>query len=241
MKLDNLIKREISITIVTVLLVSIVFFAFSYAIFKVEANGEKNTITFGDIQMAFCVNEKCDEIETNIDNIIGKKVVDGVTSYVPIYPQKDPVIATDWDALTPYTFTLENTGKLDLYVTLYLEKDANSTYNVQNTIGDPSLSIEYSQPVEEDQIKIAIGEDGGTPTIKTYSETAKNVNDKTVHAIAENIKIASGKKKTFKLYSWLKDEALNDAQGKYFVTQISARGEFIPEEIAPEANPNFSE
>ena len=46
-----MIKREISITIATVLLVTTVFLMFSYAIFKVDVSGDTNVITFGEQQL----------------------------------------------------------------------------------------------------------------------------------------------------------------------------------------------
>ncbi len=241
MKLEGLIKREISITIVTVILVAILFTAFSYAIFKVDAEGTPNTITFGDIALSFCVNEQCDEAIDNVDNVIGKKLVNGETQYVPIYPQKDPSTTEEWNALDPYIFKLKNTGSLSLYITLYLEKDTTSglsyTYNTGSEEGFESTTVEYNTPVNDDQIKIAIGEtvEGEyiSPTIKTYNETAEEIGNETKHILTKNILIEAHGEKTFKLYAWLKEDAENSAQGKYFVTKISARGEYLPEELKP--------
>jgi len=164
MGLEKLIKREIAITIATVTLVTTVFLMFSYAIFKVEAEGENNVISFGDVSMSFCADSTCNNTLTNIGNVIGTKTENGVTSYVPIYPQKDPSTTAEWDALTPYTFTLTNSGSLDLYISLYLTKDPSTDlkYSYEN--------VEYSEPVNDDQIKIAIGEQNSTPTIKLYSD-----------------------------------------------------------------------
>jgi len=218
MGLEKLIKREIAITIATVTLVTTVFLMFSYAIFKVEAEGENNVISFGDVSMSFCADSTCNNTLTNIGNVIGTKTENGVTSYVPIYPQADPVSAADWANLTPYTFTLTNDGDLDLYISLYLEKD--TTPGLNYTVDGK----QYIEAVEENQIKVAIGEDGSTPTIKNYSDTLVGEN----HVIASNILIPSGETKIFHLYSWLTSDASNASQGKYFVTQISARGEYIP-------------
>ncbi len=221
MGLDKLIKREIGITIATVLLVTTVFIMFSYAIFKVEVSGETNVITFGDVAMSFCADSTCNTTIPNIGNVIGTKTENGVTKYVPIYPQKDPSTTAEWDALTPYTFTLTNSGSLDLYISLYLTKDPSTDlkYSYEN--------VEYSEPVNDDQIKIAIGEQNSTPTIKLYSDTKNAAGD---YIIASNILLTPGETKIFNLYAWLISNAENASQGKYFVTQISARGEYLPAE-----------
>jgi len=131
-----------------------------------------------------------------------------------------PVSDEEGMKLTPYTFTLTNDGDLDLYISLYLEKD--TTPGLNYTVDGK----QYIEAVEENQIKVAIGEDGSTPTIKNYSDTLVGEN----HVIASNILIPSGETKIFHLYSWLTSDASNASQGKYFVTQISARGEYLPAE-----------
>ncbi len=221
MGLDKLIKREIGITIATVLLVTTVFLMFSYAIFKVEVSGETNVITFGDVAMSFCADANCNTTIPNIGNVIGTKTENGITSYVPIYPQEDPTTTEEWNELSPYIFTLTNSGTLDLYISLYLTKD--QTPDLKYVVDDKT----YSEPVEDNQIKIAIGEQGSAPTIKLYSDTK---NEKGDYVIASNILIPAGETKIFNLYAWLISTADNASQGKYFVTQISARGEYLPAE-----------
>lgn len=220
MGLNTILKREIKITIATVLLVSTVFTMISYAIFKVDVTGETNTIEFGDIAMSFCVTEDCDSTIENIGNVIGtQKDSNGNTYYVPIYPIDDPVTAHDWESLNPYVFKLTNTGDLPLYTTLFLEKD-----ELAGTIVNEG--IEYSEQLNDSEVKIALGEAGVTPTIKNYDDTKLSDNS---HKIAEYILINPGETKIFNLYAWLKIDAENASQGKYFVTQISARGEYLPE------------
>ena len=238
--IDKLLKREISITVSIVIIVSLLFIAFSYAIFKIDVNSESSTITFGDIDLSFCKNETCDEKLTNIDNIIGKKTENGITSYVPIYPQDDPSKLEDYSSLTPYTFTITNTGDLDLYVSLYLEKDETEAAKTGNnphtseTQSDQASDL-YNKSASEDQIKIAIGEVGILPTIKLYSSTKNVVNQIVSHEIASQIYLKSGESKTFNLYAWLVSDAKNESQGAYFITKISAKGEYLPEEIRPES------
>lgn len=233
MKLSKLIKREIGITIATVLLVTTVFIMFSYAIFKVEVSGDTDVITFGDIDMSFCTNTECDSTLENVSNVIGTKTEGGVTKYVPVYPQKDPVTEAEWNELTPYTFSLKNTGDLDLYISLYLVKDTTATieheidgkYEEEKDISKYTASI-----VDDNQIKVAIGEKNSTPTIRLFSEyTTIDTTNGQSREIAKNILIPAGESKIFNLYAWLREDAENASQGKLFVSQIFAKGEYLPE------------
>ncbi len=232
MGLEKLIKREMSITIATVLLVTTIFIMFSYAIFKVEDEGEQNTITFGKIEMAFCANKDCSETENNIGNIIGTTDKEGVTSYVPIYPHENPTYNNQdktYGDLTPYIFKLTNTGDLPLYITVYLDRDTTAGI----TLTQDDVGKTYKDQVPDNQIMIAFGESGTNPTPKNYSETKKEEADNQ-YIIGENIELAAGASKTFNLYAWLVPNAENASQGKIFVTQISAKGEYKPEQ-GPEA------
>ena len=214
-----MINREIKITIGVVAIVSLIFIAMSYAIFKVDTTGNTDTIKFGDISLAFCKDSTCDSTISDIGNVIGtEKDANGNTVYSKIYPVSDPSTASDWSNLKPYIFTLTNDGDIPLYVSLYLEKDPTAGTIVSD-------GVEYSEFVNDDEVKIAIGEGTSTPTISLYSA---NVDADGNHKIASNILIGVGETKTFKLYAWLKSDATNASQGKYFVTQISARGEYFP-------------
>ena len=214
-----MINREIKITIGVVAIVSLIFIAMSYAIFKVDTTGNTDTIKFGDISLAFCKDSTCDSTISDIGNVIGtEKDANGNTVYSKIYPVSDPSTASDWNNLKPYIFTLTNNGDIPLYVSLYLEKDPTAGTIVSD-------GVEYSEFVSDDEVKIAIGEGTSNPTISLYSS---KVDADGNHKIASNILINVGEKKTFKLYAWLKSDATNASQGKYFVTQISARGEYFP-------------
>ena len=225
-----MINREIKITIGVVAIVSLIFIAMSYAIFKVDTTGSTDTIKFGDISLAFCKDSTCDSTISDIGNVIGtEKDANGNTVYSKIYPVSDPSTASDWNNLKPYIFTLTNDGDIPLYVSLYLEKDPTAGTIVSD-------GVEYSEFVSDDEVKIAIGEGTSTPTISLYSA---NVDDDGNHKIASNILINVGEKKTFKLYAWLKSDATNASQGKYFVTQISARGEYFPSGSSSDVDSNL--
>ena len=231
MGLEKLINREIKITIGVVLLVSILFIALSYAIFKVDKSGASDVIKFGDISLSFCKDSTCASNVSNIGNIIGTETdSNGNTVYSKIYPVADPVTNDDWNNLKPYIFTLTNTGSLPLYVSIFLERDMTA-----GVISDGTS--EYSEFVSDDQVKIGFGVQGETPTIGLYSDYLNTTDNN--HKIASNIQIGVGETKIFNLYVWLKSDAQNASLGKYFVTQISARGEYLPDGENTEVDENL--
>ena len=232
MGLGNLIKREIAITICTVLLISTTFLMFSYSIFKVDKETPADTIKFGDIALRMCVNSLCDKSINNLDNVIGiQKTMDSngsiVTKHIPIFPTNDPTTAEEWASLTSYTFELTNTGTLDLYVTIILEKDTTATtINEERENPDGTTTITYGKQVDDSEVKIGFGEASATPTIKLYSDTLDSSDNK--HKISKNILLKAGETKTYNLYAWLRSDAQNASQGKYFITNITAKGEYLP-------------
>ena len=231
MGLEKLINREIKITIGVVLFVSILFIALSYAIFKVDKSGASDVIKFGDISLSFCKDATCASNVNNIGNIIGTETdSNGNTVYSKIYPVTDPVTNDDWNNLKPYIFTLTNTGSLPLYVSIFLERDMTA-----GVISDGTS--EYSEFVNDDQVKIGFGVQGETPTIGLYSDYLNTTDNN--HKIASNIQIGVGETKIFNLYAWLKSDAQNASLGKYFVTQISARGEYLPDGENTEIDENL--
>ncbi len=228
MGLSSLIKREIAITVGTVILVSTIFVMFSYAIFKVEATAETDTIKFGDISLKMCVNSKCDSEINNQDNVIGLVTAsDGTTKHVPIYPTADPTSSAEWANLSPYTFQLTNNGDLDLYITVLLEKDTTGlSFTETSTYPGGTISNTYTGDVDETEVKIGFAEGSATPTIQLYSDTLDSADN--THKIAKNILIKKGETKTYNLYAYLKSDAANASQGKIFVTNITVRGEYLP-------------
>ena len=231
MGLEKLINREIKITIGVVLFVSILFIALSYAIFKVDKSGASDVIKFGDISLSFCKDSTCASNVNNIGNIIGTETdSNGNTVYSKIYPVADPVTNDDWNNLKPYIFTLTNTGNLPLYVSIFLERDMTA-----GVISDGTS--EYSEFVNDDQVKIGFGVQGETPAIGLYSDYLNTTDNN--HKIASNIQIGVGETKIFNLYAWLKSDAQNASLGKYFVTQISARGEYLPDGENTEIDENL--
>lgn len=227
MGLEKMLNREIKITIAVVCLVTTLFIMFSYSVFKVESTGETSAITFGDIKLTFCTDSSCESSISNMGNIIGTQTNGTTTTYVPIYPQNDPTTTDEWNELTPYIFKITNSGSLPLTVSLFLEKDETaSTYTYNRDVNGTTYEETFNEAVDDSEIKIALGEYTSTPTIKLYSDTVTTEGN---HKLAENIYLEPNASKTYKLYAWLKSDATNASQGKYFVTLITAHGEYIPE------------
>jgi len=211
--LTSLIKREITIIVLSIVLVILGLIAVSYALFFDVDSGGTNSISFGNISMELCANDVCNQTVENLGNIIGWED-DGSGTAVPtvLYPMSES------DALnnsTPYKFVLTNTGDYDLLLTIKLEPD--TSFDLVNEW--PSYS-DYSSDYAN--INIAFGEDNLTPTSMAYSSL-------TNYEIADNIVLEAGDSKIYNLYAWVDENAENSAQGTYFVTAISVVGEYIPE------------
>ena len=147
MYIDKLIKREVITLLVSVSLLVIIFIGVTYAKFLSVDKGQDTVINMGDLNISFCKDTTCDTTYTNIGQIIGTKVVDGVTTPVSIYPYAGK---TEYSNETPYIFKIENTGSLDSTVKIKLKEDATFTPS-----GDYSsyarLTSKYA-----DHLKVAI-------------------------------------------------------------------------------------
>ena len=124
MYIDKLIKREVITLLVSVSLLVIIFIGVTYAKFLSVDKGQDTVINMGDLNISFCKDTTCDSTYTNIGQVIGTKVVDGVTTPVSIYPYAGK---TEYSNETPYIFKVENTGTLDSTVKIKLKEDATFT------------------------------------------------------------------------------------------------------------------
>ena len=124
MYIDKLIKKEVITLLVSVSLLVIIFIGVTYAKFLSVDKGQDTVINMGDLNISFCKDTTCDTTYTNIGQIIGTKVVDGVTTPVSIYPYAGK---TEYSNETPYIFKVENTGTLDSTVKIKLKEDATFT------------------------------------------------------------------------------------------------------------------
>ncbi|MEG1850574.1 MAG: hypothetical protein RR228_01030 [Bacilli bacterium] len=204
MQISKLIKREIIITVSAIIFMILGFIGLSYAIFMDVDETPENVIKFGDVALTYCKDTSCDNTINNIGKVIG--VNNGVPS--PMYPQtKDQALLT-----VPYIFKLQNTGSLDLNIDIYLQKDATFT---------PSGDYSSYAPADDTNIMYAIGEVGQAPIISAYSDrSGDNV---------LTLTMKPGVSKVFNLWTWLKENAPNSAQGTYFVADIQVKAEYKPD------------
>ena len=147
MYIDKLIKKEVITLLVSVSLLVIIFIGVTYAKFLSVDKGQDTVINMGNLNISFCKDTTCDSTYTNIGQVIGTKVVDGVTTPVSIYPYADK---TEYSNETPYIFKVTNTGSLDSTIKIKLKEDASFTPS-----GDYSsyarLTSKYA-----DHLKVAI-------------------------------------------------------------------------------------
>ena len=147
MYIDKLIKKEVITLLVSVSLLVIIFIGVTYAKFLSVDKGQDTVINMGDLNISFCKDTTCDTTYTNIGQVIGTKVENGVTVPASIYPFKND---GTYSNETPYIFKIENTGSLDSTVKIKLKEDATYT-----PTGDYSsytrLSLKYPE-----HLKVAI-------------------------------------------------------------------------------------
>lgn len=236
------INKRIIITAFVVIAIAIAFVRVTYATFTVYQVTDTETITFDKIGMTVCPNNICE----SIGNIIGTyDKGDGTKGFVPFYPVSDPTVASfpsGWSNLNPYVFTLENTGDLDLITTIYLEPDTTATneyasLNVNNGVQTSTQTFTgFVDSTYYKYFKVAIVENGTSGTLTsanvfTFDQITGNADPNKLISLT----LSKGETKTFYLYMWLSDEAIstsptgsNNILGKYLVTQISAKGEYLP-------------
>ena len=147
MYIDKLIKKEVITLLISVAFLVVVFIGVTFAKFLSVDKGKKTVINMGDLNISFCNNSTCDTTYSNIGQVIGTKVENGVTVPASIYPFPDD---GTYSNETPYIFKVTNTGSLDSTVKIKLKEDA--TYI---PTGDYSsytrLSLKYSE-----HLKVAI-------------------------------------------------------------------------------------
>ena len=124
MYIDKLIKREVITLLVSVSLLVIIFIGVTYAKFLSVDKGQDTVINMGDLNISFCKDTTCDTTYTNIGQVIGTKIENGVTVPASIYPFKND---GSYSNETPYIFKIENTGSLDSTVKIKLKEDASFT------------------------------------------------------------------------------------------------------------------
>ena len=124
MYIDKIIRKEVITLIISVAMLVIIFIGVTFAKFLSIGKGQDNVISMGDLKISFCNDSTCDSTYSNIGQVIGTKVVDGVTTPASIYPFPND---GSYSNETPYIFKIENTGTLDSTVKIRLKEDATFT------------------------------------------------------------------------------------------------------------------
>lgn len=121
MYIDKLIKKEIITLLISVSLLVVIFIGVTYAKFLSVDNGKDTVINVGDLSISFCNDSNCDSTYSNIGQVIGTKVENGVTVPAGIYPYKG---TSSYSDSTPYIFKVTNTGTLASTLKIKLKEDA---------------------------------------------------------------------------------------------------------------------
>ena len=174
MYIDKLIKKEVITLLVSVAFLVVVFIGVTFAKFLSVDKGEKTVINMGDLNISFCSDSSCDTTYSNIGQVIGTKVENGVTVPASIYPFKDN---GSYSNETPYIFKIENTGTLDSTVKIKLKEDATYT-----PTGDYSsytrLSLKYPEHLKVAIRKRVLYQDTGYQLGDVNMDGIVNLNDK---------------------------------------------------------------
>ena len=147
MYIDKLIKKEIITLLVSVSLLVVIFIGVTYAKFLSIDNGKDTVINVGDLSISFCNDSNCDSTYSNIGQVIGTKVENGVTVPAGIYPYSTEA---EYSNAIPYIFKVRNTGTLDSTVKIKLKEDATFVPS-GDYVGYNRLTTKYS-----DHLKVAI-------------------------------------------------------------------------------------
>lgn len=192
----------------------------------------------------------------------------GYVPFYPISDPNAQTFPTGWEGLSPFRFVLKNNGDTDLYMSLHLSAiyngdyylnssssgttyyngssyDSSSAKTDSNVTKSETFNETYSSPIwytsdYAKYFKVALVEEGtDSPLVQSLFTILNNERDAVSGGkITGNILMQSGEERTYSLYIWLSQEAMqsqeasvntNSVIGSYLVTQLIAKGEYIPE------------
>ncbi len=180
--LTKMAKRQLFVTLLSILGVTVISLGSAYAVFtSVSKSEEYNVIKVGTLNIDF------GDVTNTID-LSGK------------YPMTD----AEGVKLTPYTFTITNTGSLETDYELYIQDDADMID--KDKCANNQLSKDY----------IRFKLDTGSPA--DLSSIASS-----------NYRIATGSiapegSVTYTLYVWIKDGVGNDVLNRHYHGKIVVNG-----------------
>ena len=178
-------KKYIIISVVTIVISVIALIGASYALLTMTIQGDKKiTLTAGILKVDFE-----DGNYINLDNAA-------------------PMTDAQGQKLTPYTFTITNTGNINAYYHVALEEEATNTL----TNNYLKMRLTNNQGYDSGVVKVS---DYGAGTFDIKSEETLEPED-TV---------------TYTLWMWLDNDADNSAQGKEYKSKIVVTSYDRPHEI----------
>ena len=172
--MDKTKKKYIVLAIVTVVISIVALLGASYALLTMTIEGDKKiTLTAGILKVDFE-----DGNYINLENAA-------------------PMTDAQGQKLTPYTFTITNTGNINAYYHVSLEEDVNNT-----------LSNSY--------LKMRLTSDNGydSGVVKVSGYGTGNFEIKGEETLEPSDKV------TYTLWMWLDNDADNSAQGKEYKSKI---------------------
>lgn len=199
----KVIKKEIVITILSLLILICFFGYFTYAYYTDTKESKTSVINYGDLSLEFCANSTCGSLISNIGRTIGR---DSDGNINLLMPKSENEALEDM----PYIFKVTNTGNYPLKVAVKLTKDSAPSIN--------SSMSDYS-PIDDEYISVAFGEQGLKPDVIAFNE----ITEDTIGYFHINV----GESRIFNLWTWVIENAPNSVQKSYFIANISLTGEYV--------------
>ncbi len=172
--MDKTKKKYIVLAIVTVVISIVALIGASYALLTMTIEGEKKvSLTAGILRVDF---EEGDNI--NLENAA-------------------PMTDAQGQKLTPYTFTITNTGNINAYYHVSLEEEAT------NTLTNSYLKMRLTNDA---------GYDSGVVQVSSYGTGTFDIKSEETLEPSDTV--------TYTLWMWLDYNADNSAQGKEYKSKI---------------------
>ncbi len=174
--MDKTKKKYVILVVVTIVISIVALFGASYALLTMTLEGDKKiTLTAGILKVDFT-----DGNYINLDNAA-------------------PVSDAKGQKMTPYTFTITNTGNINAYYHVSLEEE------VTNTLTNNYLKMRLTNNKGYDSGVVKVS-DLGSGSFEIKGE--------------ETLEPGEENKVTYTLWMWLGEDADNGAQGKEYKSKI---------------------
>ena len=170
-------KNKIILVIILILISLIVLVGSSYALLTKSFKSKKLSMEVGTLKIDFA--------EGNAINMANAA----------------PMTDSDGMKTTPYTFTITNSGDINVYYTVSNEEE------LSNTLDTSYLRMKLT------------GSDGYDSGIKTVKELGTET-----YKLVDETLLATGKSVTYELRMWISQDAGNDIQDKIYKSKIVVNG-----------------